>query len=136
MPCVLDSSVAIAWALPDETKAYRPWLLRLKTEIGAAPAIWFPETSNSILMAQRRGRIDGDDVREALGLLAGLAVQLDEDGIAFSWDRTFELARSQNLTVYDASYIELAMRKDLPLLTLDAAMRGAAERLGIAVPAA
>lgn len=134
MPCVIDSSVALNWTLPDEDGQFDDWARRLTTEFGVVPAIWFSETSNGVLMALRRGRINADQAERALTLLNGLAVTFDDEGTGYVFHRTFALARAHNLTVYDASYVELAMRRALPLITLDGAMRGAAERLGVIVP--
>jgi predicted nucleic acid-binding protein len=134
MAFVVDSSVALAWALPDEPSQFDPWLERAETELIVVPAIWPLETSNGVLAAYRRKRLEEIDYEEALTFLSKLQVDVEGAALDSIWRRTSEWARTQNLTTYDASYVELALRRNLPLLTLDGPMRAAARRLGIEAP--
>jgi predicted nucleic acid-binding protein len=130
---VIDSSAALALALPDEEMPIH-WRQRIYADLVWVPGIWPLETSNGLLMAVRRGRLDPTREDVALSSLQNLGIVVDSEGWGSVWRRTFELARSQGLTTYDAAYVELALRRNLPLLTLDAAMRAAARRLGVDAP--
>lgn len=126
MVCVLDASMAAAWALPDESHAGADLLLTRMAEVGATvPALWWFEIRNILLVAERRGRIAPGDAEIFLGHLQKLKIEIAElgDGAA-----VMRLARAHRLSVYDASYLELALRKNLPLSTLDRALIEAAKR--------
>lgn len=129
MPFVLDASVAITWAMPDETHpvatlAYN----QLDLEQALVPPIWWYEVRNILLINERRQRISQADSTRFLRQLDELPIEVD--GVL---DRPNlpDLARQFRLTVYDAAYLELAIRNSVPLATLDKALRGAAEAAGV-----
>jgi predicted nucleic acid-binding protein len=129
---VLDSSIALSWCLPDEVG--REQIQREVAESGAiAPAHWPLEVANALLMAERRQRINAEFRNVALRGLAALPIALDAETSARAWDETLRLAEAWRLTTYDAAYLELAQRLALPLATLDAELRVAANGLGIGV---
>lgn len=133
---VLDASVALAWMLPDEanaTEARR--LIDAVVEEGAvAPAHWRLEVGNGLLMAERRGRVRDGTADALLGRLAALPIALDPETAVRAWDAAPPLVRRHGLSLYDAAYLELAIRKGLALATFDAALRRAAtaERVPVA----
>ena len=130
--CVLDSSTALAWMLPAESSAESDALLDRIAEAGAVvPGLWRLETANGLLMAERRGRITLAERQEALSILADLPIQTDPHTAGHAWTETLALAAARNLTVYDASYLELAMRAGLPLASFDRALREAAAGCGV-----
>ncbi len=132
--CVLDSSAALAWVLPNETSGSTDALLDQVAEGGAvAPGLWPLETANALLMAERRGRITLAERQQALSTLAELPIQIDPHTAGAAWRETLNLAASRKLTVYDASYLELALRLSLPLASLDQALRQAATDCGVAL---
>lgn len=133
MAYVVDSSMALAWVMPDEASAGRGSLGLLRGDQGFVPAIWPLETANGVMVAHKRGRLDDAELADALTTLSSLPVVIDEVGGPLAWTRLFELAKATGLTVYDASYVELAMRLNLPLMTLDKAMSAAAVRLSVKV---
>lgn len=124
MPYVVDASVAASWFLPDERPpgAVRAYA-RLAEDGAIAPFLWWYEIRNIFIVNERRGRIDGDQTRIALSLLAALPIEFDQDSQEYS---LFYYARKHRLTVYDAAYLELASRFTLSLATLDEAMATAA----------
>lgn len=130
--CVLDSSAALAWVLPGEGQAA---LERLLGEIAAdgavVPGLWPLEVGNILLVAERRGRLGAAERREALDLLRALPIDTDDETAARAWVATLTLAAAHGLTLYDASYLELARRRGLPLATLDSALRRAAGEAGV-----
>lgn len=101
-------------------------------ESGAeAPWLWPLEILNALAMAERRGRIDADKRHRLAGFLHDLPVNLDADTASQAWVATSRLAARHRLTIYDAAYLELAQRLNLPLATLDAGLRAAADALAI-----
>lgn len=132
--CVLDSSVALAWILPDESNAAINALLDQIAAAGAAaPGLWRLETANVLLGAERRRQITLAERRQALLLLGKLPVQVDTQTASQAWGETLDLAAARDLTVYDATYLELAVRLSLPLASLDRALRRAAAACGVAL---
>lgn len=130
--CVLDSSAALAWVLPSEGGPEADALLDQVADAGAAaPGLWPLEVANTLLMAERRGRITLAERQEALSVLADLPIQIDAHTAGHAWTDTLAVAAAHQLTVYDASYLELAMRLSLPIASLDQALCRAAERCGV-----
>jgi predicted nucleic acid-binding protein len=124
MPFVVDASVAICWFMPDERHrvadaAYR----RITDDPAVTPVRWWYELRNVLIVNERRGRLDGAKSARVLRLLRGLPVTIDAD---VEEEALMQLARRHRLTVYDAAYLELALRKGHPLATLDAALSIAA----------
>jgi predicted nucleic acid-binding protein len=131
MPMVVDASVTISWYLADEaTDTAQSVLERLRESEAIVPALWWFETRNVLLMNERRGRLDQSQTTAILAHLARLPIALDREPAG---DAALALARAHRLTFYDAAYLELALRRDVPLATLDrrlaAAARTAAVRL-------
>jgi predicted nucleic acid-binding protein len=132
---VLDCSVAIAWCFEDEATADLDALLnRVQHQGAVVPPLWMSEASNVLLMAQRRGRIDRETMQERMALLDMLPIETDDIAGGTVWrSSVVTLADAEALTVYDAIYLELAIRRGLPLASSDAALRRAARRRGIVV---
>jgi predicted nucleic acid-binding protein len=129
---VLDNSVAVAWCFEDEQTPVLLALLQRAAESGAfAPALWPLEAANALLVAERRGRVGRDRRRRLCGFLKALPVALDADTATQAWTTTAGLAERFGLSVYDAAYLELAERLDLPLASLDGDLRRAANTLGL-----
>ena len=117
MAFVVDTSVAASWLLPDEYDhvAEQAQAL-LRTEDAVIPWLFWFEIRNVLLMNERRGRLEIVQTNEALSVLAGLPIRRDlepDEAVVLT------LVRRHKLTVYDAAYLELALRLQLPLATLD-----------------
>ena len=126
MSFVLDSSVVLAWLLPDETNEAADRLAdRLEQEFASVPAIWALELTNALLMAQRRGRIKDDELDRFISAVLALPIEIDRDSVGPGMSAILALARKLGLTAYDAAYLELAKRQGLPLATLDMKLRQA-----------
>ena len=97
------------------------------------PPLWRLQVANALQRAVRRRRIDRTWRDNALSELGALPIDIDRDGEAHTWTATLTLADTHDLTLYDATYLELAQRRRLPLATLDGALRNAATQLGITV---
>jgi predicted nucleic acid-binding protein len=130
---VLDASVAVAWCFSDEGTAFTEAILDLLADGGeaVAPAIWPFEVANAVLMGERRKRITPAQATAVLQRIGDLPVTLDPVRIDRAFGSTLLLARNEQLTEYDAAYIELALREGLPLATLDDRLRRAARNSGI-----
>ncbi len=132
--CVLDSSVALAWVLPGEgSDATEALLDEIATVGAAAPGLWPLETANVLLQAEKARRITQEERRRSLATLAALPIHIDPATAAQAFGRTLSLAEKQGLTLYDASYLELALRLSLPLASLDKKLRHAAAACGVAL---
>jgi len=132
MSFVLDSSVTLTWCFDDERTAASDSLLERVAESGAvAPSLWPLEVLNGLAMAERRRRMDADKRQRMGGFLRDLPVTIDDETVLQAWGATAALAARFQLTVYDAAYLELAQRLQLPLATRDQALRAAASSLGV-----
>ncbi|MGH9604385.1 MAG: type II toxin-antitoxin system VapC family toxin [Terracidiphilus sp.] len=123
----MDSSVTLAWIYADETSAAIQHVFDLVIDRGAwVPVLWRLEVANVLEIGVRRGRTDAVFRDEALANLALLPIHLDAGTDRQAWSATLRLAERHRLTLYDASYLELAIRRALPLATLDRELRLAA----------
>ncbi|MGA8623052.1 MAG: type II toxin-antitoxin system VapC family toxin [Candidatus Sulfotelmatobacter sp.] len=132
---VLDASVVVAWCFEDESTSFSEGVLDLLSagmEV-LTPAIWPFEVANALLMAERRKRIKMAQVTALLARIAGLRISVEPIQTSSAFNQILSIARQNNLTEYDAAYVELALREGLPLATLDAGLRTAARHLGIAL---
>jgi predicted nucleic acid-binding protein len=128
---VLDSSVALSWFFEDERTAATTNVLEQVVEQGAVvPAIWRLEVANALQSSLRRGRIDAVFRDASLCDLAQLDVGTDPETDSHAWAATLRLAERFRLTLYDAAYLELAQRRELPLATLDHDLWAAGRSLG------
>jgi predicted nucleic acid-binding protein len=124
MPFVLDASVTAAWLLPDETDPLIERVLdMLAVDQALVPRIWWFEIHNLLLMSERRGRLLAIDTQAILASLAKYPILADD---APDEIEVLRLARDYYMTFYDASYVELALRRELPIATLDRRMANAA----------
>lgn len=134
MSVVLDSSIAVAWFFADERNAAADAVLTQVTDAGAVvPQLWRLEVANALQMSVRRKRIDAAYRNASLDALQALTIAIDGDTNAQAWSTTLRLADQHQLTLYDAAYLELAQRLDLPLATLDQQLRAAAGADGVTV---
>jgi predicted nucleic acid-binding protein len=131
---VLDVSVTLAWHFEDEaTPEIWALLERLHDEGGIVPGLWPLEVANVLAVSERRGRSSPTRSAAFVEQLARLPLEIDGETGDRALHETLTLARREALTAYDACYLELAMRRGLPLATTDAALRRAATRLGVAL---
>ena len=129
MSIVLDASMAIAWAVPEQqTEISREVLSRVGAEGAFVPSLWKLEVANVLRNLVRRNRCDEKFASASLDLLARLQITIDQETDVHAWGRTRELAIKFDLTIYDAAYLELALRREGTLATLDRALADAARR--------
>ena len=125
-----DASIAVAWVHPGQaTRATEELLQDVKDgAIVRVPALWFLETANALLVLVRRGKLTESERTAALSALAALRVEVDHEMASLAYGRLAELASEQRLSVYDAAYLELAIRGKMALACSDGPLRDAAKR--------
>lgn len=129
MPFVVDASVVAAWLLPDESSPYADAVLdRTADDDPIAPDLLVHEIRNILIMAERRGRIEAEDVFVAL-------MRFDQSAIEMLGNDThlgvLDHARKYQLSGYGAAYLNLAMEARVPLATLDEKLIAAARDAGV-----
>jgi predicted nucleic acid-binding protein len=132
MAFVLDASIVACWAFDDEDHPVAAAALeRIRTELAHVPAIWWFEVRNTLIVNERR-RLSDSDTSAFLRNLGRLDIVIDRSP---DEESLLALARRHHLTVYDASYLDLALRHQVPLATLDEdlARAATAERLVLIV---
>lgn len=129
---VVDSSVAVCWLMPDESSRVAEAALEIARGGFVVPALFFYEVRNTLIVNERRGRIGSNWTGEALKMVSALAIVVDLEP---DEPKLMSVARQHTLSVYDASYLELAIRTEATLATLDTKLAAAAALEGIAVVA-
>lgn len=131
---VVDNSVVMTWCFADEANDYADQVLDSLVQVQAVvPAIWPLEVGNVLLVAQRRQRLAPAAVPQFLAMLNQLNIQVDQEPPQRMFTEILNLARECQLSTYDASYLDLAMRSGLPMATLDKALRKAAVKMEVPI---
>jgi len=131
---VVDNSVVLAWCFEDEQSAYADATLELLAQGEAlAPAIWPLEVGNALLVAQRRKRILPAELTHFLRILRQLPIVVEQESPEQMFTEVFSLAKELDLSTYDASYLDLALRAHVPIATLDKSLISGAQKYGIPV---
>jgi predicted nucleic acid-binding protein len=129
---VLDGSITLAWYFKDEANAYAEAVEdALAATAAVVPSIWPLEVANVLLMGERRKRSTEAQATKWLGYIQALPITVDDQTTARAWAEILHLARAHNLSAYDAAYLELAVRRGLPLATLDETLKAAAASVGV-----
>ena len=128
---VLDSSVTLAWVLDDETAGAESTLELMDVERAIVPAHWILEVTNGLRMAVRRQRLKLENVSQLMKQLRTLPLSVDPETEVMGWNEVPALAARFELTTYDAAYLELALRLNAPLATLDLDLARAAREAGV-----
>lgn len=131
---VVDNSVVMSWCFKDETNDYADLVLGRLTEAAAfVPSIWPLEVVNVLLVAERKNRLSESDSIRFLTLLSQLPIFVENERPEKMMKDLLALARASSLSSYDASYLDLAMRKGLPIATLDSRIIKTAKRIHVPV---
>jgi predicted nucleic acid-binding protein len=130
---VPDASATLAWLLEGETSDWAEALLERFSlgDSAVVPIHWPLEVANALLMAVRRGRIDKKKPAELFGALLALPIRIDSSSSKTSFGSVFGYADQYGLTVYDAAYLEFAIREGVALATLDRDLQNAARAAGV-----
>ena len=134
---VLDNSVAMRWLLASEKSADQRYAERVLMSMSAAgalvPNLWHLEAANVLLGALSRKILEVADVDRFTAQLESLPVTTDTSTASQAFGHTISLAKAYRLSSYDAAYLELAVRKGLPIATLDKALRRAAKQSNVEI---
>ncbi|MBS3762073.1 MAG: type II toxin-antitoxin system VapC family toxin [Planctomycetes bacterium] len=127
---VVDNSVVMTWAFEDESADYADAVLEsLEISEAVVPAIWRLEVANVLVCAERIGRLQSTGTLKFLELIGQLPIVLCETRTSIR--NVIDIARETGLSAYDASYLDLAIARNLPWATLDAKLRKAAASAGV-----
>jgi len=131
---VLDCSVTMAWCFDDEATPYTDGVRDSLAELRAVvPSLWPLEVANAAVVGERRKRLDEARSRRFIVLLEALPIVVDDETAARAFRDVIHLARAYQLSAYDAAYLELAVRRGLPLACLDGKLKAAAASAGVAL---
>lgn len=131
---VIDNSVVMTWCFIDEVNAYADSILeKLSQAEAVVPSIWSLEVVNVLLVAERRNRLREIDSVRFLSLLSQLPIHVEQAWPERSANELLALGRANDLSSYDASYLDVAMRHGLPIATLDRKLAEAARRVGVPI---
>ena len=135
---VLDASVSLSWFVDDPVPiaAVEIRNLLVKGQNALVPALWAFEMANGLVTAERKrvlSSLDVSDCCDEIEILLTGSLELVADSPRNIVRILFASAHAHSLTAYDASYLELAMRRNLPLATLDKSLAAAAQREGVAL---
>lgn len=130
MPFVLDSSAAIPCFAPDE-QPIPAVEKRLLADTVVVPAIWPQEIFNVLCMMERRGRVTSAQAAAIANGFQQMTVAIEPANLQRLAEDVYPLAKAHGLTIYNASYLEVALRRQLPLATLDDALIKAAKKVKV-----
>ena len=131
---VVDNSVVMSWCFQDEGGEYADKILsRLESAQAFVPSVWPLEVGNVLVVAERQNRLSEADTILFLSLLGQLPILVEQETPGRMLREIVALAREHDLSTYDASYLDLAMRSGIPIATLDATLIRAAQRSRVGV---
>ena len=131
---VVDNSVVMAWCFADEGGDYADRILgRLESAQALVPAIWPLEVGNVLIVGEKQKRLTEADTMRFLALLSQLPIVVEQETPDRMLKEIVALAREHDLSTYDASYLDLAMRSGLPIATLDTALIKAAQKSSVVI---
>jgi predicted nucleic acid-binding protein len=136
---VLDNSVSMRWAFNDGSPADQHYadsvlaLLESNPDVTAiVPSLWWLEAANTLVRAEKQNLIKQSDTNTFFELIKELSPVTELNSHYFLTDLIIPLAKAQNLSVYDATYLGICVAKGLALASLDTALIQAAKRTGVA----
>lgn len=131
---VLDCSVTMAWCFDDEGTPYTSGVRDSLADVQAVvPTLWALEVANTAIVGERRKRLDEARSQRFFALLSSLPIVTDEETSQRALGDTVHLARAHQISAYDAAYLELAIRRGLPLACLDGKLKAAALAAGVSL---
>lgn len=134
---VLDNSVTMRWFFEDGSPSDLAYADEVLAEINhsgcVVPVTWGLEVANVLVRAETKTEVAATRSGAFIGMLQGMNIEVDEDTFARALSDTLQLSRTHKLSSYDASYLELALRRRVPLATLDDDLRKAAKKAGVKI---
>jgi len=132
---VLDNSVSMRWLLASEKASDQKYAERVLESMidtdALTPNLWHLEAISVLLGAEKRGEINLGNIEQFILQLENLPIYVDSLTAHQAFSQTLILSREYNISSYDASYLELAMRKGIPLSSLDKNLVKAANKAGV-----
>jgi predicted nucleic acid-binding protein len=130
----VDASTALAWCFPDESSDYADAVLvALEGKTILVPSIWPLEIANAVLVGERTKRLRQPEIQRFTALLEGLWLVQDSQTVAEQIGNVVPLAREYGLSAYDAAYLELSIRYEAPIATLDSKLQNAARNARVSL---
>ena len=134
---VLDNSVTMRWLLTSKKKKDQVYAVAILQSLANAevvvPNLWHLEVVNVLMAAEKRGELTPAEVERFIAQLEALPIQVDPLTAHQAFSRTLNLTRLYKLSSYDAAYLELAVRENLPLATLDRQLMNAAGKANVSI---
>ena len=131
---VIDASVVLAWHDPRESNVYADSVLGfLEKETAITPPLCCIEVNNVLRLFEKKELITSLDLEKAIAFVDSLPILRDRVAVDFSMPLVLRLSREYSLTIYDACYLELAVRLNLPLASLDNDLINAATAAEVAI---
>ncbi|MDB5309795.1 MAG: hypothetical protein JWO38_3997 [Gemmataceae bacterium] len=131
---VLDVSVPLAWSFAGTVSSYATGVMaKMTSAVVAVPASWSLELANLLRAAEKIGAGTAAQVNHFLARFYPLHYALDRQTFARAWGDILTLARAHSVSVFDAAYLELALRYSVPLATVDTSLKAAAIAAGIPI---
>jgi len=130
----IDNSIVMGWCFGDEDNEYADKVLAsLESAEAIAPSIWPLELGNVLVVAERRKRLNESDTIHFLALINDLPITVIQESPERMTKEILALARTQQISTYDASYLDLAMYRGLPIATQDSGLKKAAKQCGVPI---
>lgn len=134
MAQVVDASIAIAWCAPSQATARtKAALLAVVADGALVPSSFWYEVFHALSRLERRGIVSADEINAFVADISELDFSIDEAGGAREMFELYRVAQRTLLSIYDAGYLELALRSDLPLATNDRMLESAARNAGVTI---
>ena len=134
---VLDNSVSMRWLLASEKASDQKYsvnvLESMRNVDALTPNLWHLEAINVLIGAEKRGEVSLGEIERFISQLENLPIHVDPLTAHQAFSRTLALSRAYNISSYDASYLELAMREGLPLASLDKKLVKAAKKADVEI---
>ena len=132
---VLDNSVSMRWLLasekPSDQRYSESVLDSMRDTDALTPNLWHLEAVSVLIGAEKRGEVSLGEIERFISQLENLPIHVDSLTAHQAFSRTLALSRAYNISSYDASYLELAMREGLPLASLDKKLVKAAKKADV-----
>ena len=131
---VIDNSVVLSWCFKNETNQYADAVLdRLLESTAFVPSIWPLEVVNVLLVAERKKRLKEADSVRFITLLSQLPIVVEYERTERIMKDLLALSRTNNLSSYDACYLDLSMRRGIAIATLDTQLKKAAKKTDVPI---
>lgn len=131
---VLDVSVAVPWVIRSLSTSYTDGVVRSLVRVTTiVPGSWLMDLAGAVRVFEQRGWYAPSQVSTNLSVLDGFAIQIDDQTNDRAWGDILTLGRTHNISACQAAYLELALRRRLPLATINTTLTAAAGAAGVTI---